>query len=144
MLRYINGGDFFCFELPDGKGYGCGRVVAKLSIGHAVEVYEGVEPLPQFSSGWFDKKVSFYEIIDSYSLFDRKKEGDWRILVTSCALSVDYDFDAAWFGYGTKGGRQKVNLAGSRFDCSEEEYASLPAFRPAGNKTILKKMGFSI
>jgi len=130
-------GDFFCFELEAG-GFGCGRILAKVSLGHSVEIFSGVENSPDYTPAWLKKGVAFYDIVDSYSLFDKKKEGDWRV-VASGNLDSDFDFDAAFFGYGTRGDRQKVNLAGTRSPCDEEVYLTLPPYRPAGNKSIVAK-----
>lgn len=141
MLKKIMPGDYFCFELPGLIGFGCGRILAKVSLGHSAAFFSGVLAQPFFSTDWVGE-VSFFDIVDSYSLFDRKKEGDWRIVAGSDISEESFDFCSAWFGYGTLGDRQKVNLAGKKLPCSEEEYRLLPAYRPAGNKVILKRMGF--
>lgn len=142
MLKKIVPGDYFCFELPGSSEFGCGRIIAKVSLGHSAVFFSGSLLQPSFPVDWIEE-ISFFDIIDSYSLFDRKKEGDWRIVAAADISEESFDLCSAWFGYGTPGDRHKVNLAGKELPCSEEEYRLLPPYRPAGNKAILKKMGIN-
>jgi hypothetical protein len=134
-LRSVRPGDYFCFALPSG-GFGAGMVISRVSIGHAVEIFDARVAEPRWSDEWREYPIAFREIIDSYSLFDRKKEGDWRIVASSVLEDRDTD-RATWFAYGSPGDRVKVNLLGERSPCSEEEYDALPRYRPAGEKTVL-------
>ncbi|AXQ10024.1 Imm26 family immunity protein [Xanthomonas oryzae] len=138
VLRSLKQGDFFCFFLSEGK-YGFGRLIAKLSMGHSVEIFDIALNDPVVPGNWSKLSVDFYEVVDSYSLFDKKSEGDWRV-VGYAELEVKQDYRCVFFGYGSKGDRNKVNLLGEKFSCDEEEYIKLPPYRPAGNKSILARM----
>ncbi|QEO27253.1 Imm26 family immunity protein [Xanthomonas translucens] len=140
MLRFIKPGDFFCFALPSGK-FGAGRIIAKVSVGHSAEIYDSALDEPVFTEAWNGFAVYFYDVLDSYSLFDRKIEGDWRIVGNSNIKSRKIH-EETFFGYGSSGSRTKVNLIGQRFECSEEEYKHLPPYRPAGNEDILEKIKY--
>ncbi|MBT0568172.1 Imm26 family immunity protein [Williamsia sp. CHRR-6] len=140
MLRFIKPGDFFCFLLPSGK-FGCGRVISKVSVGHSAEFYPSPLDEPVLWENWANSGVSFYDVLDSYSLFDRRLEGDWRI-VGSADIEEKKVYREVFFVYGSSGGRYKVNLMGQECECSEEEYRALPPYRPAGNANILSRMGF--
>ncbi len=140
MLRFIEPGDFFCFSLPSGK-FGVGRIISKVSVGHSAEIFdvELNEPIiPDDCSSW---PTSFYEILDSYSIFDRKAEGEWRI-VGNAEIDKNKIYKEIFFAYGSLGDRVKVNLLNQEFKCSEEEYKNLPSYRPAGGRVILRKMGY--
>ncbi|WP_260441417.1 hypothetical protein [Pseudomonas putida] len=55
------------------------------SLGHVVEIFDKVLNVPAVDSLSF-KRLGDPVILDSYSLFDRKAEGDWRIV----AHDLDY------------------------------------------------------
>src|SRR5687767_3004002 len=76
-LRYIKPGDLFMFRLDDSK-HGVGRIISKVSLGHVAEFFEVTLNSPELQG--FDlarvKRRGLPVVLDSYSLFDRKIEGD--------------------------------------------------------------------
>lgn len=66
--------------------YGVGRIMTQNSLGHVAETFDKILTSPDVKSLSFSR-LGDPVILDSYSLFDRKLEGDWRIV----AHQIDYE-----------------------------------------------------
>lgn len=100
MIRFIKTGDIFCF-LNEKNTYCFGRILSKVSIGNVVEILDFVSPTPEIKVNEIEQSNRLIElvILDSYTLFDRKIEGDWRII----GRHINYiptDFENTFFTYG--------------------------------------------
>ncbi|PTV52291.1 Imm26 family immunity protein [Pseudomonas putida] len=136
--KKIKSGDIFCFAL-DSKKYGVGRIMTQNSLGHVVEIFDKVLNVPAVDSLSF-KRLGDPVILDSYSLFDRKAEGDWRIV----AHDLDYrpsKQESVRYVYGVADNVKLVDifdnetsLVGSKCD--------YPSYSPMGDKDV--KEHFSI
>ncbi|HDS1061966.1 MULTISPECIES: Imm26 family immunity protein [unclassified Pseudomonas] len=130
--KKIKSGDIFCFAL-DSKKYGVGRIITQNSLGHVVEIFDKVLNVPAVDSLSF-KRLGDPVILDSYSLFDRKAEGDWRIV----AHDLDYrpsKQESVRYVYGVADNVKLVDifdnessLAGSKCD--------YPSYSPMGDKDV--------
>ena len=79
MLRYLKIGDIFCFQY-DHHTYRFGRIMAKV-IFHIVEIFDYVSDHPVITeTDILAAKRLLVTPLDTYSLFDRKSEGEWRII----------------------------------------------------------------
>lgn len=139
MLKSLLPGDRFAFEIAPGH-YGQGTLIAKVSMGHSVEIHPGVVSDPNDMASW-DEAIApaFVEIIDSYSLFDRRREGDWQRIATDSAPPARDEHRSVAFAYGSPGDRYRVDVQGRTSAIDEDEFMRLPRYRPAGHKTIVAR-----
>ncbi|RMQ99864.1 MULTISPECIES: Imm26 family immunity protein [Pseudomonas syringae group] len=131
-LRYIKPGDIFCFGMDEGS-YGIGRIMTRNSLGHVVEIFKAVLEQPEITCLNFNR-VNDPVIIDSYSLLDRKTEGDWRII----AHDPDYIAplgESIRFIYGVAENRTEVDIFDNEYP-SKESLKELPAYSPKGDFQI--------
>lgn len=81
MLRFIKSGDIFCFPYDESK-YCFGRIISKIMTGHVAEIFDYMSTDPIINERILNNSNRLMQVVilDSYSLFDRKSEGDWRII----------------------------------------------------------------
>ncbi|WP_081077329.1 immunity 26/phosphotriesterase HocA family protein [Burkholderia pseudomultivorans] len=140
MLRHIKPGDLFAFSLGDGK-YGFGRIISAVSLGHVAEFFDRIADAPNFDVRDMinSKRLKQPVVLDSYSLFDRKMEGDWRIV----AHQEDFNptgVGEIFFTYGDGAGRRKVDVFGSESHVSEKEAKDLPFYSPFGDEDVKREV----
>lgn len=140
LLRSIKPGDLFLFRLDDSK-YGAGRIISHVSVGHVAEFFDVIldEPDLQGLDLARVKRLGRPVILDAYSLFDRKKEGDWQI-VGHQEDFVPQDVDDVFFAYGVGPTRQKVDVFGKRTQVPAQEAEGLPLYSPMGDKDVKRKV----
>ncbi|MCE0559024.1 Imm26 family immunity protein [Motilimonas sp. E26] len=148
MLRYIKPGDIFCFELKEEtfalnlnrKVYGFGRIMTKMSLGHSAEIFDFFSTTPELKND-FELDCSRLMpplILDSYSLFDRKIIGDWRIIGRQEDYLHSGDEDV-YFLWGSKGLEKKTSLYGESSEATEEEVKKYP-YKIAWDDLFITKM----
>lgn len=136
MLRFIKPGDVFMLALEDGK-YGLGRILSQVSLGHVAEILDAELAEPSLDKISVDalRRRGRPIVLDSYGLFDKKIEGDWRI-VSHQEGFVPSDVGDVFFTYGAGPRRKKVDI----FDREEEipvaEAAKLPLYTPKGDEQV--------
>ncbi|HGY9627736.1 TPA: Imm26 family immunity protein [Pseudomonas putida] len=131
-LRSIKSGDIFCFALSDQK-YGVGRIMTQNSLGHVAEIFDKILTFPDVKSLSFSR-LGDPVILDSYSLFDRKLEGDWRIV----AHQIDYEppsEESIKFVYGVANNIKLVDIFDNETDLvgDKDKY---PDYSPVGDGEI--------
>jgi len=129
MIRFIKVGDIFLADLGNSL-FAAGRILSKLNIGHGVEFFNLVLHEPQISIEEIEsaKRLCPPVIIDSYWLFDRKIDCDWRIIGHETGFSVRPESDV-YFSYG--GGRYwRVDIFGNEKEISEREADNFPPYTP--------------
>lgn len=141
MLRHIKPGDLFAFSLGDGK-FGLGRIVSKISVGHIAEVFDVVANSPDVHD--FDVNTACRAmppvILDSYSLFDKKSEGDWRIIAHDEGF-VPSNMENVFFTYGAAAGScRKVDYLDRETAISKAESDKLPDYSPEGELRIKREL----
>jgi hypothetical protein len=137
MLRFIKAGDIFCFKL-DEQRYCFGRIIIKFYIvGHVAELFDHIAYSPDLSEAEIKQARRLLPpvILDSYSLFDRKSEGEWRIIGHQQNY-VPTDMDGVYFTYGIGQWCKKVDIWENETPISEQEAASLPDVAPLGDNDI--------
>lgn len=140
MLRFLKPGDRFAFETSPGR-FGQGTLLAKVSLGHSAEIYPALVSDPADTSAWDDgAEPAFFEILDTYSLFDRRREGDWQRIATDAAVPSRPAHRSTRFGYGSPGDGQSTDLFGHRAPVDEHEFARLPRYRPAGHRAVVARL----
>lgn len=131
-LRGLKIGDIFCFEL-NGNGYGVGRIMTRNSLGHVAEIFDEVLQAPIVKEVPL-KRVGHPIILDSYSLFDRKTEGDWRVV----AHDPDYKPSAAEsvrFVYGVADNTREVDIFDNEAPLADKN-KRLPSYSPMGDEDV--------
>jgi immunity protein 26 of polymorphic toxin system len=139
-LRYIKPGDLFMFRLDDSK-HGVGRIISKVSLGHVAEFFEVTLDSPELQGidlAWVTRR-GHPVVLDSYSLFDRKTEGDWQI-VGHGENFAPKDVDDVFFTYGVGPVRHKVDVFGNTTPVSAQEAEKLPLYAPHGDADVKRKI----
>lgn len=109
-------GDVFALAVDRG-GYAFGRLVSRIPGGYLVEVFNIVKNAPVIDAAeYVDLKVLIRPMaIDCYGLFDRKIEGDWRVI----GRDVGYKYpapDTCLLKYGAMGDYKYINVLGERVE----------------------------
>ncbi|WP_197326187.1 Imm26 family immunity protein [Ralstonia solanacearum] len=140
MLRYIRPGDVFALALGGGK-YGIGRIISTVSLGHVAEFFDRIVGDPDVSvvdvCGW--RRLKRPVILDSYSLFDRKTEGDWRIVAHQENFEPRLVSDV-FFTYGDGDGRRKVDVFDNETPVSASEARDIPSYSPLGDESVKREI----
>lgn len=131
-LKKIKVGDIFCFVI-EGKGYGVGRIMAPNSLGHVAEIFDQILISPVVDSVFFSR-LGDPVILDSYSLFDRKTEGDWRVVAYQENYQPSTE-EGVRFVYGVADNVKLVDIFDNEtaFTGGEGAY---PSYSPMGDKDV--------
>ena len=144
MLRYLKIGDIFCFRYDD-HTYRFGRIMARVII-HIVEVFDYASDQPVISE---EQVLSAGHLLvtplDTYSLFDRKSEGEWRIIGRQEDYVPPEDAGDYWFSWGDRSAARKSNVFDETVFIGQEEWQALPPLSPGGDydvrREIAEKLG---
>lgn len=136
MIRFMKPGDIFCFKLNEEK-YCFGRIIAKTLVGHIAEVFDYISKDPIINEDEVENSTRLIEpvVLDSYGLFDKKAEGEWRII----GHQQDYiptDVENVYFTYGIDIWCKIIDIYGNSTPISEEESKEYPILAPKGNNYI--------
>lgn len=136
MLRFIKQGDIFCFEFKE-KNYCFGRIIVKVTTGHLAEILDCVSDKPFIDINSIEKAQRIGEpvILDSYGLFDRKAEGEWRIV----GHQEDYkpqDFYDIFMTFGIGDDWKRCDLYGNVTKITKEEHFRYILISPKGNNQV--------
>ena len=124
LLRFIKPGNIFCFKYSE-SFYCFGRIMSKTIVGHVAEIFT------------YTSTVIDVVILDSYSLFDCKSEGDWRII----GIQDNYqlvDAENIYFTYGAGKKRKMIDIYGNKSEIEEVEAQKYPILSPQGDYYIKK------
>ncbi|NBF02364.1 phosphotriesterase [Pseudomonas sp. Fl5BN2] len=140
MLRFIKPGDIFCFQISNDK-FGFGRIISKVSIGHSAEIFDCFSPRPCLHDifPFISSKATFPLVLDSYSLFDKKISGEWRIIGHQIDMPPN-NFEGIYFVCGTSGGRKKVDMFGNACDVSDKKSDDYPPYMPKNHYHVMNML----
>ncbi|MEN9864864.1 MAG: hypothetical protein RL748_454 [Pseudomonadota bacterium] len=131
-------GDIFSFKLDDGR-FGFGRIVSVISIGAVAEIFDYFANQPVFDYSRLGHWLISPVPIDSFSLLERGKEGDWRIIGQTSNFIPGPEFEAIRFVYGRNVDSQTVvNINDHEAPISAEDASKLPRYSPLGDMGIKK------
>lgn len=82
--------------------------MTKNSLGHVAEIFDEVLNSPAVNSLSFSR-LGAPVILDSYSLFDRKTEGDWRIVAHEIGYQPSNE-ESIRFVYGVANNVKLVDI----------------------------------
>lgn len=110
MLRFIKPGDILCFQYDDNT-YCFGRIMTKIITGHVAEIFDFMSSEPVISEEEINNSSRLMQVVilDSYSLFDRKREGDWRIIGNEDDY-VPQDVENIYFTYGVASSCKRMDI----------------------------------
>lgn len=138
MLRYIKIGDIFCFKF-DAHTYCFGRIMADVTF-HIAEIFDYVSEQPVISED--DIRIAGRLTViplDTYSLFDRRTEGEWRIIGHQ-ENYVPENAKGIYFSWGIGSGCCKSDVFGNTFSISEDEWQALPSLSPNGDYDVKQEI----
>ncbi|MBO5303747.1 MAG: immunity 26/phosphotriesterase HocA family protein [Lachnospiraceae bacterium] len=135
MLRYIKLGDIFCFQYDDFT-YCFGQIIAKVTF-YIAKIYAYTSDKPIISEDIIHNGSRLTELVvlDAYSLFDRKTEGEWRIIGHQENYTTS-DAEGIYFAWGIGSGCRKSDIFNNTIDISEEEWKVLPKLAPHGDYNV--------
>lgn len=138
MLRFIKPGDIFCFKLNE-KSYGFGRIITKIDVGHLVEIFNCISDKPCIDANSIENAMRLMEpvALDSYGLFDKKAEGEWRIIGKQQDY-IAHDFGDIYLTFGAGRDWKKIDLYGNVTKISVEEHLKYILMSPQGDYVIKK------
>ncbi|UFH50452.1 Imm26 family immunity protein [Pseudomonas sp. KNUC1026] len=139
LLRYIKPGDIFCFLSGENR-YHFGRVMTRNRLGHVAEVFRDHLSIPDASRLPAFERLWQPLILDSYSLFDRKLEGDWRIVGHQPGYSPD-GTDDIFFTLGVEGSCKRVDIFDNEVPITREEAKTLRDYSPMGDFDVKEALG---
>lgn len=133
-LRGIKVGDIFLLSI-DGESYAAGRVLSKVDIGHGVEFFDLLLPRPEITASEIAaaQRAGTPVFVDSYGLFDRKIEGDWRIVGHDDGFAPREE--STYFSYGA-GQYWRVDIFGAEEEVSQKEAEKYPSYSPQGDAKV--------
>ena len=139
LLRYIDAGQIFCFKSDENK-YCFGRIMTYNDVGHIAEFFDYFSDTPEITKEIIDssKRIAV-EILASYSLFDRKTEGDWRI-IGNCGNYIPADVEDIIFYFGLGSGTRIIDFFNRETFVSVEEARKYPPLSPMGDYQIKNKL----
>ena len=139
MLRFLKIGDIFCFRYDD-HSYRFGRIMAHV-IFHIAEIFDYVSQEPVIREGdILHAGRLLVTPIDSYSLFDRKSEGEWRIIGRQEDYTPPEDARDLWFAWGIASGCRKSNVLDETVFISQAEWDTLPHLSPGGDYDVKQEV----
>lgn len=128
MLRYIKIGDIFCFKFDDHTYY-FGRIIA-MRVFHIAEIFNHISDQPIIQEGEILHADRLVVIpLDTYCLFDRKTEGEWRIIGHQEDYTPEHMEDI-YFSLGGYPLYKKTNIFEHTIPISGDEWKALPALSP--------------
>lgn len=135
MLRHLDAGMIFCFKFDDNK-YCFGRLMTKCCVGHIAEFFDHTSSAPEFSAEFLSKcKRVSVQIIDSYSLFDRRSEGEWRI-IGACGNYVPTDVGEIKFYFGIDNDLRLLDFFDHQTKIPPPDAEKYPPLSPLGDFQI--------
>lgn len=136
MIRFIKNGDIFCFKM-DENAYCFGRIIAKVDFGHLAEIFDYVSEEPDITIERLEKvsRIMAPIVLDSYSLFDKRLVGEWRIIGHQEDY-IDPDFNNIYLTFGIGNDWKKIDLYGNITEISADEHLKYIPASPLGDYLI--------
>lgn len=135
MLRALEAGQIFCFKY-DEKKFCFGRLMTKYCVGHIAEFFDYTSEIPTISAvDLLNCRRVSVQIIDSYSLFDRKNEGEWRI-IGMCGNYIPSGVENIKFYMGIGSDMRIVDFFDRETKASPEAAKKYPPLSPKGDHQI--------
>jgi hypothetical protein len=129
-------GDIFAFRLANKNLFGFGRLVASVSVGMVAEIFDYFSAQPFLDYSRIDHWLFPPIIVDQYTLFENRREGDWRII----DYSEGFDrrkFQGICFVYGEPpNGLKGVRIDDSEATITEAEARGLRSYSAMGDAAV--------
>ena len=122
MRRYLKRGDIFCFRYDDSR-YCFGRIIERDETSFCIiEIFDYVSEKPEISVEQVEnaKRLITPDTVDDYCLFDRKMDGEWRIIGHYEDYRAD-DYDDIYLTFGIGNDWKKKDLYGNITKIPPEE-----------------------
>ena len=137
----LDTGDILSINL-DNNEYAFARVLTKVSIGHCIEIFDFIaDSQTQYTKVNFQSRLLSPQIIDSYSIFWLRNEGDWDVESTQKDFLPPKD-EASKFKYGDKTNLTLIDIFGNQEAMKENDGNRYPSYSPKGDFQIKKIIKF--
>jgi Immunity protein 26 len=131
----INPGDLFSFRLDD-NSWGFGRIVSRITDGHVAEIFKYFANEPVLDSGKTYDRFMPPVVLDAYSLFQLKREGDWGFVGSTPDYAPDAVIAQVRFAWGSSGDQKATDIYDKYLPVSDQEAKSLPRCQPWGDYDV--------
>lgn len=136
----VSVGDIFAYRLDDGR-FGFGRIVSDVSIGSIAEIFDYFSEQPIFDhsipKNWLIPPLP----IDTYSLLEAKKMGDWRIIEHNPDYKPGEEFKSLLYVYGTPPhDLTATDIYGNKKSISAEDAKGLPKYSSSTDSTLKRRI----
>jgi hypothetical protein len=133
----VKPGDIFSFRI-DGGRFGFGQVVSLVSIGAVVQLLNYFSSQPIFDFSQRKNLLGAPITIGTYSLFEAKTEGDWRVIAEEKEFSPGLCYKDTRFIYGDEGDGffTAVDIFDKETKVSVQEARSLPFYSIRGEDDV--------
>jgi hypothetical protein len=140
----IKPGDLFSFRLDNGDfdvaqiagSFGFGRIVSQTNLGHIAEIYRYFAFEPNLDSSKTYERFKPLVVLDAYSLFQRKSEGDWGVVGSTPNYVPDLEATQTRFAWGLQGSQKVTGTNEETIDVSDSEADKHPRYQPWGDYDI--------
>ncbi len=133
-------GDVLSINLGTNE-YAFARVLSKLDIGHCIEIFDFIGNHPkQYTEVNFESRLLLPQIIDSYSLFWLRNEGDWELVSKQKNFTPSKD-EQTKFLYGDKMNLTLIDIFGNTQKKAKNDDSLYAPYSPKGDigvKRIIK------
>ncbi|WP_371914952.1 phosphotriesterase [Pseudomonas sp. NFACC02] len=109
------------------------------NLEHVTEIFDMICESPNLAHLKFKRKGRPV-ILDSYGLFDRKIEGDWRIVAHQEGYNPPVN-ESIYFTLGIGGSCKRVDIFDNEEAISESEAKKLPDYSPFGEQDVIGELG---
>lgn len=142
MIRFIKNGDVFCFKVSSNE-YRFGYIISKIITGHSAIILDIISQSPYVTPEQLSKAQALINpiVLDTYSLFDRKTEGEWRIIGNNPDFS--YPKDSFFFTFGVADSCKKVDVYDNIFAISPSEAKKYDQLYPHGHLHVINKISLN-
>jgi hypothetical protein len=134
----VTPGDIFSFKLDDGR-YCFGRVVSDVSIGVVAEIFDYFAEQPIFDYSMLGKWLIPPTTLDSFTLLENGKQGEWRIIGHTQDYVPGEEFKSIRFVYGNPNDMKAVDIYNNKTPISSQEAKKFPSYSPL-NDTHVKQL----
>jgi len=137
----LESGDVLSIDLGNNE-YAFARVLTKVSIGHCIEILDFIGNSPnQHSEIDFESRLLTPQIIDSYSLFWLRKEGDWEIEAKQKDFVPSQD-EQTKYEFGDAMNLTLIDIFGNTEPKSRKDETRYAPYSPKGDIQIKKIIKF--
>jgi hypothetical protein len=110
-----------------------GDIFAFVFTGHVAEIFNYFSAQPTIDLSESKQRFKNPVVLDAYSLFQLRQEGDWRFIGRTENYQPDADLLNVRFAWGTNGNQRATDLQNNSVDITDAESDNMPQNHPYGD-----------